>query len=328
MKCMKKIPLKGGSLSSTNLIIENKKKFVRKEISLKKNREYGYQRWYTQLKRIQRYNKIFPNLFPKLLNYGLLNNNTAFFDIQYIENSLSGYDFLLKERNKKKINKFFIKLIDCMNIMHSIKFTGSSSSINLYLEEEVDKKIKDCKEGGLLNKNISVNFFNIKGKKIPNIIKNIKLYKKIFLFNYAEKEECFTHGNITLENIVYNYQNNKLFFIDPYDENVIDSELAEYSQILQSSNAKYEYLNNNIFIKVGDMDNSNTNLFGLNYFHMLFDKFLQNTLSQNKIKIVKLFEISQFIRMLPFKLRINKNLMVKFTKVASLLFQEYVEKYE
>jgi len=154
---MKQIPLKGGSLSTTNLIIENKKKFVRKEISLKKNREYGYQRWYTQLKRIQRYNKVFPNLFPELLNYGLLNNNNAFFDIQYIENSLSGYDFLLKERNKKKINKFFIKLIDCMNIMHSIKFTSSSSSIKLYLEEEVDKKIKDCKEGGFLNKNISEN---------------------------------------------------------------------------------------------------------------------------------------------------------------------------
>jgi len=109
---------------------------------------------------------------------------------------------------------------------------------------------------------------------------------------------------------------------------VIDSKLAEYSQILQSCNAKYEYLNNNIFIKVDDMYNSNTDLFGLNYFNMLFNEFLKNTLSQNKIKIVKLFEISQFIRMLPFKLRINRKLMVKFTKVASLLFQEYTEKYE
>jgi hypothetical protein len=151
---MKQIPLKGGSFSSTNLIIQKKKKFVRKKISLKKDREYGYQRWYTQLKRIQRYNKIFPNLFPELLNYGMLNNNTAFFDIQYIENSLTGYDFLLKESSKKKINKFFVKLIDCMHIMHSIKFTGSLNSINLYLEEEVDRKIKDCKVKGFLNKNI------------------------------------------------------------------------------------------------------------------------------------------------------------------------------
>jgi hypothetical protein len=74
---MKKISLKGGSLSRTSLIIENKKKFVRKEVSLKLNREYGYQRWYSQLKRIHRYNKIFPKLFPELIDFGLLDNKRS-----------------------------------------------------------------------------------------------------------------------------------------------------------------------------------------------------------------------------------------------------------
>ena len=46
---------KGGSLSSTLLMQDNKDMFVRKTVSLVENREYGYQRWYSQLKKLQRY---------------------------------------------------------------------------------------------------------------------------------------------------------------------------------------------------------------------------------------------------------------------------------
>jgi hypothetical protein len=325
---MKKISLKGGSLSRTSLIIENKKKFVRKEVSLKLNREYGYQRWYSQLKRIQRYNKIFPKLFPELIDFGLLDNKTAYFDITYIDNSLSGYDFLLKEKEKKKIEKFHKKLVNHMSRLHNKKFGASSQSIHLYLFEEVEKKIKDCMTEKSIINEMSVKFFNINGNQIPNIIQNINTYKKIFISNNLKNKECFTHGNITLENMLYNSDADELYFIDPYDENVIDSKLAEYSQILQSSNSKYEYLNNNHDIEIESLDSKNDNLFGINYFNILFNDYLEKTLTKSDIKIVKLFEISQFIRMLPFKLNVNKKSMLKFTKVASVLLQRYIELYE
>ena len=61
---------KGGSLSSTNLMEESGKLFVRKSVSLIDNREYGFQRWYSQLKKLQRYSVMYPNLFPPVLNYG------------------------------------------------------------------------------------------------------------------------------------------------------------------------------------------------------------------------------------------------------------------
>ena len=201
---MKKIALKGGSLSSTTLIISGRKKFVRKEISLKLNREYGYQRWYSQLKRIQRYNKLFPRLFPKLLDFGISKKDKAYFDIQYIENSLSGYEFLFRERNKKKIDKFFKNLIKSMNVMHCQKLDGSQNSIHLYLKEEVDKKINDCMINRSIKNELSLDFFIINKKKVPNILRKIDKYKKIFISNFTSQNECFTHGNITLENMVYN----------------------------------------------------------------------------------------------------------------------------
>jgi hypothetical protein len=68
--------------------------------------------------------------------------------------------------------------------------------------------------------------------------------------------------------MLYNSDADELYFIDPYDENVIDSKLAEYSQILQSSNSKYEYLNNNHDIEIESLDSKNDNLFGINYFNI------------------------------------------------------------
>ena len=59
---------KGGSLSSTNLIEDRGELFVRKSVSLINNREYGFQRWYSQLKKLQRYSVMFPGLFPSVLN--------------------------------------------------------------------------------------------------------------------------------------------------------------------------------------------------------------------------------------------------------------------
>jgi hypothetical protein len=323
---MEKITLKGGSLSSTSLIIIDKKKFVRKEVSVTKNREYGYQRWYSQLKRIQRYNVIFPGLYPQLIEYGLLGDDIAYFDIEYIENSQTGYEFLLNETNTRKIEIFFENLILSMNLMHEKKFSSTPSSINLYLMEEVDRKIMDCMAEKSILEELTVDFFLIDNKKIKNIINNINIYKTIFTSSYNQSGECFTHGNITLENIMYDHINNKIKFIDPYDENIIDSKLAEYSQILQSSNAKYEFINNNNVCI--DSFYSNNKIFGLDYFNELFNKFLKDSLTVDEIKIVKLFEISQFIRMLPFKLEIDKHSMLKFIKVASILMNQYKNEYQ
>ena len=47
--------LKGGSLSGTFIIRKKNMLLVRKQVSLKKNREFGFQRWLSQLKKIQYY---------------------------------------------------------------------------------------------------------------------------------------------------------------------------------------------------------------------------------------------------------------------------------
>ena len=80
---IEKTKLKGGSLSSTYLIEEGDKKFIRKCVSLTKDREYGYVRWYSQLKKLQRLESDLPGLFPKVLNVSY-DDGEAYFDLEYL----------------------------------------------------------------------------------------------------------------------------------------------------------------------------------------------------------------------------------------------------
>ena len=65
---MKLEDLKGGSLSTTELHEIDGVRYIKKRINLVKEREYGFVRWYSQLKKIQRYSVQFPNICPKIID--------------------------------------------------------------------------------------------------------------------------------------------------------------------------------------------------------------------------------------------------------------------
>ena len=64
-----KFSLKGGSLSSTDVVIENNVCLVRKSISATSEREFGFTRWYGQYKKMQRLSDKFPDLVPSPHNF-------------------------------------------------------------------------------------------------------------------------------------------------------------------------------------------------------------------------------------------------------------------
>lgn len=328
MSSIKQIKLKGGSLNNTILFIEDNKKYVRKSVSLVKNREYGFQRWYSQLKRIQRYSVLFPDIFPKLLGYGM-KKEFAFFDIEYVDESKNGFEFVSTCSDNDKIDKFFESIILTMNKMHGEKdylMQSDDRSIELYLREEVFQRIEDSKSNSNFNAFLNYKEVVFQGHKIPGLIHQLDKYANIAKNHYKDQKECFTHGNLTLENTVYNQKFNKIYFIDPYEENIIDSKLAEYSQILQSCNSFYEIYND------GDAIVNDNNAMmdidipeGIKMFNKKFNIFLNDTLSKDELITVKIFEISQFIRMLPFKAVVDESKMIFFYCLASKLLNDLIE---
>jgi len=301
--------LKGGSLSKTEV---HDNKFVRKSVSLSKHREYGYQRWYSQLKKTQRLHHMFPPLFPQILRFGIDNNN-AYFDIPYYKDMVNGHTFV-KNSQPKQIDIFLHHLIKNMNKLHSILFLSDRNAINLYFKEEVEQKIKEATKNKTFNKFLNYNTINFNGNEIPSLISQLDNYKHKFKQYYKEETETLTHGNITLENLLYDPNNQQLLFIDLYEENIIDTPLAEYSQLLQSSNSKYEQYNKStpIINKNKVFCNLSRNYYGLSYFNKQLINHLNRIYSIDQIKCIKLFEISQFIRMLAFKSKFSTNKTIFF----------------
>jgi hypothetical protein len=320
---IEKIKLKGGSLSGTyackndlGLI------FVRKEVSLTKDREYGFQRWYSQLKRLQRYGEIFPGIFPQVLNYGC-DEKLAYFDIEFIEDSQTLHEFVCNTNNTKLIDKMFNELIHVMHKMHKVKIPSFESSFRLYIREEIEQKINECMLNDEFKKFSSYNEIIFNCEKIIGFNSVLNEYIKMFELTYKNPTETYTHGNLTLENILYQPKNNKIIFIDPYEENIIDSSLAEYSQVLQSSNSLYEIYNEaNVIINGREISVNIEIPKGLEYFNKKFNSFINDTLTLDQIRIVRLLEISQFLRMLPFKMKIDKTKMIFFYALASYLFHK------
>ena len=69
---MSKILYKGGSLSSTYKLTSPEKVVVVKQVSRRLEREYGFVRFYSQLKKHIRLYSLYPELFPEVLNVCLL----------------------------------------------------------------------------------------------------------------------------------------------------------------------------------------------------------------------------------------------------------------
>lgn len=326
---LEKKRLKGGSLSGTYLCKnERGESFVRKEASLKSHREYGFQRWYSQLKRLQRYGQQFPNLFPDVIQFGR-NGDLAYFDIEYVEGSLTAHDYLMQNPTKENIEHMFSVLLASMNRMHSIQIPSSASAMDLYVYEEMEQKIGACLGNAQFQKLISQREVTFNRKRVRGIYWAIEDFKKLIKQSYLNPIECFTHGNITLENILYQPDKKLITLIDPYEENIIDSRLAEYSQILQSCNSHYEIYNSTVpFVTAGNVDEVIEVPIGISTFNEIFLKYLDSECNPRELRVIRLLEISQYVRMLPFKMEIDENKMTLFYCLASYLFDNFVNSFE
>lgn len=317
--------LKGGSLSKTYIFNNGKKKFVRKEISLEYNREYGFVRWYSQLKKTQKMNSQFPDLFPEILNSGITNVNVAFYDIPYYHNHKDIKTILQNSSlTNKNIIEIATNLYESLAKIHSLKINTYPGLLKIYFKEEIEKKLNDALENNNFKKFVEHDIFFLNDKKVQNILKRFDEIK-IYFNNSSYKKECLIHGNPTLENILYSTEKNSVKFIDLYEESIVDLAELDLSMVLQCSNSHYGIINDN---KV----NVNKNICSFSTpisdnFKVFNDTFISFFKKDNfDYKLIKFFEASQFIRMLPFKIAAGQIDKAKFFYVyASNLFQRALD---
>lgn len=319
-RVIRKTRLKGGSLSGTYLCETEDGPYVRKEVSLRVNREYGFQRWYSQLKRMQRYSVLFPGTFPRLLTYGR-DSEMAYFDMEYIPDAVTVHEFLMNGPDRAAIDAMFGQLVAVTDAMYKTQIPSTAAPIELYIYEEIEQKMLACAENARFREISSYPTIVFNGVSVPGLASQLPALVEMARARYQNTAETFSHGNLTLENILYQPKTNTIVLIDPYEENVVDSTLADYSQILQSCNSHYEIYN----ALTPRLSGNQIDLIappneGLAYFRSRFFELLNARYNRNDLTMIGLLEVSQYARMLPFKMAIDEDKMVFFYGLGSYLF--------
>ena len=325
MKAFEKKLLKGGSLAATHIITSEDDQWVRKESCLDTEREYGFQRWYSQLKRLQRYEVLFPDAFVRVRKFGI-EGGMGFFDLDYYPTAVNCFDYLKSCTSKESAQDLLALIVQSIKPVHDLKFSSSCSALSLFFEEEVARKLEDAKKYAEFNSFYSSASVNFLGVDYPSLSTTIEKYKLVGEYLYNMSDDCsesYTHGNLTLENILYLPDAHKVVFIDPYEENIIDSPYQDYSQLLQSSNSHYELHNE-------QEDGSPSPLIpdGLKFFNSSLNSYLLSYFNPVEVQLIRFFEAAQFIRMLPFKMKSSPQKAFFFYSLASKLVFEFVSDHE
>lgn len=294
----KKQILKGGSLSSTYKFSKEGSNFVRKKINHHKDREYGFIRWYSQIKKHQRLKQVEEDLFPDIYKFEI-DNDFSSVDIEWLEGFIDLKTYLTENLLSKKEISLIVKLIfNAFERIHRHKLSKICNAGKLYFREEVAQKIIDASNLSKDFKNF-INYpkFNYFGKDLTNTCLNLDKLKKFF--GELQLDEQLTLGNPTMENIMYNPNSKKIKFIDLYEESMIDSKYLDYSMILQCSSSHYGLINDReVFVK----DEIVTHNIPIPESLLLFSQIFENSLPLDSLSTIKIFEATQFIRMLPFKI--------------------------
>lgn len=293
------VKLKGGSLSSTSHYVDLN--LIRKEVSLKNHREYGFVRWYSQLKKLQRYNTLYPELFPKVLNVSY-QDNSAYFDIEYMKGFRDLKQiFSDKELSQQQIEKINNALWRAFDELHSSEMKANPGAPLLYFKEEVLQKISDaCIISDFDNFYNQNDVYEYNGQIVHGLKNYLNELENFFKeLNFVEEQTI--HGNPTLENTLYSFDEDRIVFVDPYEESIVDTRFLDYSQVLQCSSSHYGFINDrNVQVK-GTTVSFNEKI-PVNF--IMFNKAFQSNIFEPRThEIVKVFEATQFFRMLPFKVR-------------------------
>lgn len=311
--------LKGGSLSQTSVISNGNEMWVRKSVSIENNREYGLVRWHSQIRKNQVLRDLFPEYVLPIINSGI-DGDFYFFDLPFLENSQNLFEALNSGVSERLIAKHLYEIV---KRIAANRLEGVPGSFSVYLFEEVlrpllrasnevDNEITCLTQEEIRFFKNRINFI------IPKIKQLISSYSDIELF------ESFTHGNLTLENVIWDYDNSRLFLIDSYAETYCESVLGDVSQIYQSSLSGYEAVSN-LFSK-GEISTINYPYFQipevLKAFGAEFDSFISSE-EWYDYQILKLFRASQFTRMFPFKIVNNPRLAFLFLNHAMDLLEDF-----
>ena len=228
---------KGNSFSNTYLLKSNDKYFVRKHIIKNIKTQEHCERLKRQCDDIKRFYHYNQELVPKVLNE-CDNNYDYYIDIEYLEDykQLDEYNEDIQYDVLHKLIKIMEKDVYCYR-----KKNNSINFIEDFFETKIYPKLTEFEnECEIMNYLINNNKVKINGKMYYGLR---TVFEKLNIHNFNTEWINPIHGDLTLENILYDSENEKIKIIDMEGSRYVDSCYFDLGKIFQSIVSKYKEWN-------------------------------------------------------------------------------------
>jgi hypothetical protein len=226
---------KGGSFANVYLIQKDGVRIVRKYIEKTKENQIHVdtlRRQYDDLKRIEYYRR---GLTPKMLGFSE-NENEFYYDMEYLEHhkELSTFKSSVQEQIVQQVITTLTESVYCYS-----KQVDGQKWMNEFLEEKIYAKYTYIESlGPRFSDILNAGTHTING----TVCKGIRAFfsRDIFPEDLCPQTVSPIHGDLTLENILYNEETKDFRLIDTSGSRYVDNKAMDTSKLLQSFLAKYE----------------------------------------------------------------------------------------
>ncbi len=228
---------KGNSFSKALLVERDNTSFVRKFIIKEKSSHEHYEKLKRQMEDLQRFYYYSRSLVPKILDFQD-NDYCFYFDMEFLENyhQLDSFNETVRfDVLEKVINKLSTDIYCFRKENQSNEFIDEFFNTKIF--PKLDLFSKNCK---IMNHLINEDEVIINSKKYMGLRKALK---EINIYDFNTEYLNPIHGDLTLENILYNENFQDFKLIDLDGSRYVDSCYFDLGKIFQSIVSNYKEWN-------------------------------------------------------------------------------------
>ena len=191
---------------------------------------------------------------------------------------------------------------------------------NLFYERYIKNNINISISNNYIKSFTQYNEIIVNDKNVPNIL---KLWEELKNYNYnLDYDIKYIHGDLTIENILVDTNENYII-IDPSP--MYNNIFSEYAKLFQSLHGKYEYVKKVNIYSVTD-NNIKYPDYSTKKYEDIFNyiiNYIQNNYGRDGLKAVYFYEAICHLRTLSYMVRLKKDNAVLMLALAGLALEEW-----
>lgn len=290
----------GGSNAETLLCMNNDSTFYRK-FAIGDNAE----KLQSQVLWIQRNVSRIP--LPKIIN-SLYIDGLCSYDMEFKSSAVGLFEFL----HSNPVKNTWSLIQSILQKLHSNLYIeqckADQHSIDEYIAQKVGKNLVTIKNHTMISPLLAYDHLYINGIKYQNLGLLEKYLSPDFLSKlFSNDKYCEIHGDLTIENIICDYDANSLekyYIIDPNDGNIHNSPYLDYGKLFQSLHGGYEFLmmTQKISVRGDKIDFLVTKSEAYSELYKKLYGYLKDTYGTEGLNSILFHEIVHWLRLIPYKL--------------------------